>query len=260
MSQNYDDSKEPKSIRYHSPDFAEVMQMFMGLNDADQGFDHWFLMCENFMRFIPQVLEAIKQGAIKTSLDINKEALEKMTMVWEGGVYLEVVRNPESPEKVDHRQLWYPSDSGFEHGTMPEQKGFNEIIRCPALMGMNPVTQVRDTALLVRIRETVPVPYAFEALDYQQVVIEGHMYYNYKNEQEPHFRSQKDISTSRAMTAVVGRPFFHNMINILKQAFLAYFNIVYINFHMIIQESKVGLEEESTGRIPGTQSFVAALE
>lgn len=260
MSQNYDDSKEPKSIRYHSPDFAEVMQMFMGLNDADQGFDHWFLMCENFMRFIPQVLEAIKQGAIKSTIEINKEALEKMTMIWEGTVYLEVVRNPDSPEKVLYRQIWYPSESGFEFGSMPEPKGFNEIIRCPALQGMNPVTQVRDTSLLVRIREVVPVPYAFEALDYQQVVIEGHMYYNYKGEQEPHFRSQKDISTSRSLVAVVGRPFFHNMINILKKAFLHWFNQVYINFHMIIQESKVGLEgEEESVRIR-EQSIIKPLE
>lgn len=240
MSQNYDDSKQPKSIRYHSPDFGEVLQMFMGLNDANQGFDHFFLLCQNFMMFVPQVLESIRQGVIKTNVEIDKKAWSKLQKIWEGRIYLLVTRNQHNIGKVESREILFePIESMWNQ----------ELIKLPSLQNLNPVSHIKDNTLFIRIREPVPIRYAFSSMDYRQVVLQGGFYWNYRDKRVPMFTSQDDIENSHALTMYVGRHYFHTVINMEKKIYLQYFNIIYVNLHRIINEQKLGLEEDNKLKI-----------
>lgn len=239
MSQNYDDAKQPKSIRYHSPDWVEVMQMFMGINNADQGFDHFFLMCSNWMDFMGQMLQAVKQGVFKTSVQIDMEAVRRLYLIWEGTCYLSVQRDPNAPERVLKRTILYGGDR-------PEPKYCEEILKLPALQNLNPVTPIKDKSLLIRIREPVPIRLAFGGMDYKQVVLQGGYYWDYRDRRVPMFKSQNDIENSRAITMFVGRRYFHNVINMEKKAFKIHFDIVYVNFHRIISEQKLGFGTDDT--------------
>lgn len=240
MSQNYDDSKQPKSIRYHSPDFGEVLQMFMGLNDANQGFDHFFLLCQNFMMFVPQVLEAIRQGVIKTNVEVDMKAWSRLKQIWEGRIYLLVTRNQFNIGKVESRDILFA----------PIKTRWNqELIKLPSLQNLNPVTHIRDNTLLIRIREPVPIKYGLGSMDYKQVVVQGGFYWDFKDRRVPMFTSQNDIENSRAVSMSVGRNYFHTVINREKKTFLEYFTIVYINLHRIINEQKLGFEDDDKSKI-----------
>jgi hypothetical protein len=229
MSVNYDDSKLPKSVYYHSPDWIQNMQMFMGINNSTQGFDHFFLQCENFTKFMWEVIEAIKQGAIKTTIPLDNDAISKLNYIWEGPLWLEVRRGGLLSEKVIERKLHY--------GKKPELKDqADEIIPLPSLQDMDPVSGIKENRMLVRIRAKVQVKYGMRGLDVAQLVTGGKMHYNFKFGQEPIFEEDADILNSEAYSMLVGRPYFHNTVNILKKAFLKYFTIVYINFHRIITE------------------------
>ncbi len=240
MSQNYDDSKQPKSIRYHSPDFGEVLQMFMGLNDADQGFDHFFLLCQNFMMFVPQVLEAVRQGVIKTNVEIDMDAWQRLEQIWEGNIYLHVKRNKIHPENVESRTILFEP---------VETLRYDELIELPALQNLNPITHIKNETMFIQIREPVPVRLAFESIDFRQVVLQGGFYYDYSDGRQPMFTSQKDIANSRDRTMYVSRNYFHAVINIEKKAFMKYFSTLYINLHRIIHEQKLGFEEDDKTKI-----------
>lgn len=240
MSQNYDDSKQPKSIRYHSPDFGEVLQMFMGLNDADQGFDHFFLLCQNFMMFVPQVLESIRQGVIKTNVEIDMKAWKRLEQIWYGHIYLLVTRNQMNIGKVESREILFK----------PIEISWNqELIKLPALQNLNPVSHIKDNTMLIRIREPVPIRHALGGLDYKQVVLQGRFYWDYKDKRVPMFTSQDDIENNDGTTMHVSRKYFHWAINVEKKIFLRYFTIIYINLHKIINEQKLGFEDDDKSKI-----------
>ena len=215
------------------------MAMFLGLNDASQGFDHFFLMCENWMKFVPQVLEAISQGVIKTSIEIDETAINRLQQIWEGHIWLLVRRHPRHPEKVVDRIITF---------SKPKEQYPNEVIQLPALQNLSPVSHIKDATMCIRIREPVPVKYAFAGEDVAQLVLQGGFYYNFIDGRKPMFQSSSDIQNSRALTMVVSRNYFHSVINIEKKIFLKYFNVVYINFHRILREEKLGFDDDDRVR------------
>ena len=97
-----------------------------------------------------------------------------------------------------------------------------ELIKCPALENMNPVNQISDKGLHIKIREFVPIKWAWWGHDYASLVTSGKMHWNFQEGQKPYFESDEDIIYSESLTDDVSREYFHTMINILTREFEKY--------------------------------------
>ena len=236
MSQNYDDSKQPKAVIYHPLDFADYLQQQMGIINSHQGFDHFFLQCELVHKLLPQIIEAFQQGVIKnkSELGLNSDSLYKINKIWNGRCYLAIHHNLDGNYKIDEYTFEY---------SRPTPSKFLTVQKLPALCNMNPVGHIRDKTWGIQIREYVPVRFAFEGVDPHQLTDAG---YVFKSGYSliPRFETQQDIQSSTKLVCVVSRNYFHKVIEIEKKYWEKHWAILAVNTHRIIYGMKLGFKKE----------------
>ena len=103
---------------------------------------------------------------------------------------------------------------------------------------MNPVSPIGDKQLHIKIREFVPIKWAWWGHDYASLVTSGKMHWNFQEGQKPYFESDEDIIYSESLTDDVSREYFHTMINILTREFEKYQTYIFMELHKIIEDNR----------------------
>ena len=230
--------KQPKTIVYHPSDFVQYIQQTLGVINFQKDFDHFFLNARLFMSLINQTNEALRMGIVKRNDNkkiLHLEATRRLNQVWYGHVYIWQQRD--SDYNIVNSKIRYPKKPLL---TEPENEN-EEIIMCPALENMNPVNMISDKSLFIKIREFVPIKWAWWGQDYANVVTSGKFHWNFAEGQKPYFESDEDIIYSDSLTDDVSREYFHKMINILTRQFEKYQTYIFMELHKIIEDNRAML-------------------
>lgn len=250
MSQEYEDRKLPKATMALPPDPSDWIFQIMGVVTGLHDYDKFFLMANLFMKFVQEVEEAKRQGLFKDNVfkretdqsieeikvDVESDIIAKLKIVWYGNVYFVVHRHPDRPWKVTKRETFFHK---------PKQRPNMEIIKLPALKNMNPLTDIRSVSWGIEIREDFPVKYAYEDMDFEQVVLQGGLSKKFMDGTFPYFRSQQDIENSTARTYVLAKPIFFTIIEILEMVFMSQFTKLYVRTYKYGRELKFGKTSET---------------
>lgn len=233
------DVKQPKSIVYHPSDFIQYVQQTLGVINFQKDFDHFFLNARLFMSLMNQTNEALRMGIIKRNdgkKTLHIEVTRRLNQVWYGHIYIWQKRD--SAYNIISWKMRYPKGvSGIKEPEDPNE----ELIKCPALENMNPVNQISDKGLHIKIREFVPIKWAWWGHDYASLVTSGKMHWNFQEGQKPYFESDEDIIYSESLTDDVSREYFHTMINILTREFEKYQTYIFMELHKIIEDNRAML-------------------
>ena len=226
--------KQPKTIIYHPSDFIQYIQQTLGVINFQEDFGHFFLNARLFMDLVSKTNEALRIGVIKKKngkRSLNEEALRRLRQIWYGHIYILVSR--------DRDYNIIESKAKFPKKAIREPENDNEeLIKCPALENMNPVSPIGDKQLHIKIREFVPIKYAWWGYDSASLVTSGKMNWSFQDGQKPYFESDEDIIFSQSLTDDVGREYFHNMINLLTNQFSKYQDHIFMELHTIVEENR----------------------
>ena len=238
------DVKQPKSIVYHPSDFIQYIQQTLGVVNFQQDFDHFFLNARLFMSLINQTNVALKMGVIKRNdnkKNLNPDVVRRLNQIWYGHAYIEIRRDD------NYNMLSWKVRYPKNNSVLQQEEDNQEFIRCPALENMNPVNQISDKSLAIKIREFVEIKWAWWGHDYASLVTSGKMHWNFSDGQKPYFESDEDIIYSESWTDDVSREYFHKMINILSREFAKYKDYIFMELHKIIEENRAMLGGERQG-------------
>ena len=249
MGSTDSEKKQPKSILYHPTDFGDWLMQRMGMINAQEMYSNEFLRMKDVWFMLQTTQEAIMQGVIdlrdKPELQLNKDALYKLDKIYNGSCYLGVQRSDDST-KVLSRKLYYKK---------PESKSNFVIMKLPALKAMNPVGSVSQKTWNIRIRESVPLRYAFEGYSFAEVITEGGFQIFFSDKAQPKFQAQDMYSLEKG-TKDVSREYYNQTVDILNKFWQKQWNVLSINIHKIIVHLKMGgfkRTEKQTESLVGTE-------
>ncbi|MGY5144394.1 MAG: hypothetical protein ACW9XH_07930 [Candidatus Nitrosopumilus sp. bin_32a] len=246
---------QPKSVIWREVDYAKHIQQSLGVLDFDTSFDNQFQKWKLMIQFIDDVSEAIRQEIIplksKNRLDLipDKLAIDKMDKIWNGQTYLRVRRNHEGT-KVLGKELFYEKpDPIFQ---LKDKKGIvidtfeTEIIPMPKLKNMIPVGRIDSDTWGIRIRETMPLKYAFEGATYATVITDGNFIHHLPDGAIPKFE-EIDMNSLIKRTPILHRSIYDKIMEILPMHFNMNYHVFAANAHKIMQ----WMEEEKKNGIYG---------
>lgn len=222
MSSPDADAKSLRGHFSHPSTPREYVQFQLGIIDGEEGFGRFFSAERSFNNLLDRVQIFLQEGLLWSSkgvdMALNPTNLWKLKQTWHGPLFLVVLRDPYNYGHVVDRQ-W--SFANFE----PDDN--QEVIRLPALKNMDPTDQVKSQDFLLQIRERWPVRHALSGLDYQQAVLQGRNFWDFKDGRKPFFNSDEDIENSKGNTTGLSRPNFHAVINFEHQIYMYYKNRLY---------------------------------
>lgn len=237
----------PKSLWVHSYEFSDVLAQFHGVIDAELSFDKFFLLGTLTHRMIKLIRAAKRKGLMDRSrvgflkenkINPDENVMNKLTHLWTTNVYMVIMSQRNRPELWANSEVWWTPP---RHG---EIKLPHEVMPLPALKHMKPVNQIKDSNLLIHIKETVPVKFGLRDVDVNQLSLSGGMVYNFADGPEPIFRSKEDILNSNARSYWVGRAWWYAMMNPMQEIYLDYFSEFYMDNHISINKLKFGDSED----------------
>ena len=251
------DVKQPKSIVYHPSDFIQYIQQTLGVINFQKDFDHFFLNARLFMSLVNQTNEALRMGIVSTKdnkKSLHTEVVRRINQVWYGHIYIWQQRD--SDYNIIKWKMRYPKTMKV---SSPENSD-EELIKCPALENMNPVNQISDKGLHIKIREFVPIKWAWWGHDYASLVTSGKMHWNFQEGQKPYFESDEDIIYSESLTDDVSREYFHTTINILTREFEKYQTYIFMELHKLIEENRSMMGDDHKDGEEDFQSLIGGTE
>jgi len=242
----YDNAKQPKSLIWHPPKFPDHMMQTTGVLDSFDDFDHSFLKWTLAMQYYKQMIGAYKRGMIgrgeyfygikKNAVELNLEPWKKMQHIWYYGLDILNQYDASDTTIIAWCPLYKPIDYLKDH---------QKLVHLPSLKKMNPVGQLADETLGVKIRELVPLNLAWEGHDVATMVTTGNWFYSYGNSQVPMFSRPEDVALSDAYTYWVSRDFFSSAIDILEREFNDNELELYLDNHELIQTETIGYVDQS---------------
>ena len=262
-SSNFSDSKLPKSLLIHPANFTDYIQQTLGVVNFHGDYDHTFMCINLFMTLINRINKALKKGVIgkenkmlrqKRKLCLDKTVEAKLKQVWHGYVILYQRRN-DNLDIVEHDIIYNVNELGIDKEPLDD---LEELIKLPALEAMNPASQVKDRREVgIKIREMVPVKYAWWGYDHIQLATMTKFTENMPDETRAIFSSVDDVMTSDILVDYVSREYFNKVIKHLLIEFEDLADDMFIEIHQIIeQEKQFGGMTESENEEAGTSSMV----
>jgi len=208
----YDDKEDviqPKSVIIHSPDYVSNLQRQLGVINFDQAYANFFAQCELAIKLIIQIEDAIKQGIINLEkhpeLLLNKDAVYKLMKLWDGRCYLSVKRDKQGCKIIPNSELFH-----YDESTLDKDNSDVEIIPIPALDNMTPIGQLKQKTLLIEISESMPLKYAWQGLNYADVIVEGNYVWNFSDGSRPKI-SQEDMYSNTKFTYRISRDVYNKI-------------------------------------------------
>lgn len=241
-----DENYQPKTVIWREANFEVHLQQVLGVLDYDNNFDNTFQKWKLVIQLVYEVIEAIKQDIIplqsKNRLDLlpNKDAIRKMNKIWNGQTFLRVIRNHEGT-KVLLREFFYKEpDPVFQQ---KDNKGRvidtfkTEIIPMPKLKNMVPIGKIDSDTWGIRIRESMPLKYAWETADYATVINDGKFVHNLSDGVIPKIEAQ-DMKSLIKRTCILHRPVYNTLMDILPKYFNKNYFVFAVNVHKIMNWMK----------------------
>ena len=241
MSQ--DQNYQPKSVLFRNQDFTQYISAGMGIIDFGSYFDNEMSKNKFIMKFIKQIKLAIEHGVCKVPKDYvfpEKEAY-CLDAIWNGTCYYGVLKNPFL------RRFHY-----FK----PEEP-YDEIVQLPKFRNMIPNQKISDETLLIQIRESIPLKYAFEGSSYATLINDAGLTHQMSDGSMPKF-SQQDMNSLTMKSYNITRQVFNSLMEDFEYFFNENWNIISISFQKIIDHSGMGLGMEDF--IEKQDSFIAGVD
>jgi len=242
--------KQPKSILVHPVNFVDYIQVTLGVVEFQGDYDHTFMAIELFMTLINRVNIALRKGVIgkenkytnkprKKSIDM--EIFKKCMQVYHGNVWLYQRRDEDL--EIDSYRIIYDPDKELRLDEQPLDVR-EELIKLPALEAMSPTSLIKDRKEFgVKIRDFVPVRYAWWGYDHIQLATSAHFAYYLPTETRAIFESMEDVITSDVLTDYVSREYFNKVIKHLLLEFEKNADEIFVELHQIIQDEKFGYQQ-----------------
>lgn len=213
---------QPKSVVMHHLDPIKKYQIKMGITDFNEGYDHFFLMMNNFVNVIGHFNEWLSRvykrnlpknprTGFKIPPELKKEHVKKIKQIWYGNVKLAQRRGRYS-EIITQRIIY--DDSELEEGEeILDVNGRGEM---PALMHMNPRSKTKDdTDPRILLQESIRFDVAYDGFDPDQLAQVFGFKYDYIDGEVYMFNTDAEVMTSDALVIEISREVFHKLIRIL---------------------------------------------
>lgn len=194
----------------------------MGITDFNEGYDHFFLMMNNFVNVIGHFNEWLSRvykrnlpknprTGFKIPPELKKEHVKKIKQIWYGNVKLAQRRGRYS-EIITQRIIY--DDSELEEGEeILDVNGRGEM---PALMHMNPRSKTKDdTDPRILLQESIRFDVAYDGFDPDQLAQVFGFKYDYIDGEVYMFNTDAEVMTSDALVIEISREVFHKLIRIL---------------------------------------------
>jgi len=224
----HSDITQAKSIVYHPVNFADYLQQTLGVLNYNNDYDQFFQQAKNAISIVEEVREAIKQGVIDlkdSDVELSEVSYQKLLKVWKGRCYLLIDRSNGIQRK-------------FAYDIPEDYQKYDEIVPLPAMQNLIPVGNIEQQVWGIQIRESVPLKYAFENIDWATVVSDGKFTF-LTSEGAIKKISREDVESISKKTYFVSRSYFNNVVDIEKKFFYLNWNPLKINIHRIISHMKL---------------------
>lgn len=236
-SQESKDFSVSKVLPYSSK-YSENMKNSMAILKFNTDWHNFFSQCEGAVNELIKIENAIKKGTIDlTKVNPNSEKkygldpvhLYNIKQIWDGGCFITRERDP------FYQGRFIPNSEKFHYDRtkINHKDHLLEVIPLPSLDNMTPVGRIKEATLLIQITQSIPLYLAFEGMDFDTLIREGHMFYLHKGKMIAKF-TPTDLSSKVKKTYQVGRNYYWKTIKILKQKFLDNWNPLTIDIHNLI--------------------------
>ncbi len=221
--------KQPKSVLWHSSNVSDFLKQNMGMINANSLYNNEFLQASEVWKFVKQVQELINQNVIdlrkKPELQLNKDAVEKLDKIYNGGCYLVTHYSDDARYKI---LSWtflyqYPIDVSSE-----------DIQELPAMKSLNPTKTIDSKDWAISIRASIPFKFAFAGYDYATVIQQGNFIQKFSDGIVPRFE-ESEINALHLTTHDVSKKYFNTTLEVLKKFWLKNWVILFVNMHKIIE-------------------------
>ena len=237
---------QPKTVIWREADYLIHLGQVMGVCDFDNNFDNTFQKWKLIRRFISDVMENIKHGAIplvdKKRLDLLPDpvAIDKMIKIWNGQTYLGLILSHDRTKVLLKELFFEKPDPIYQHknndGKVVDEYE-REIIIMPKLKNMVPVGEISAETWGIQIRETMQLKYAWAGSNYATVVNDGKFIHHLSDGSIPKI-DPEDMNSLVKRTYILSRPVYHQIMDILGESFEDQYSIFTANIQKIMKWMK----------------------
>jgi hypothetical protein len=198
----------------------------MGIVDFDTFYDNEMLKNKFIIKFVNQIIIAIDTGVCKVKKDYKfpYTYAKNLDSIWNGTCYYGVNKSPFT------RKFLYD---------YPEER-YDELIQLPKFRNMMPVGQIADETLLIQVRESLPIKYAFEGASYATLLSDGRLTHAMSDGMIPKF-TQDDLQSLKIKSYYYTRPVFNRFMEDFEHFFNANWNHISVSLQEILDYSDIGL-------------------
>ena len=246
---------QPKTVIWREVEYSHHLAQLLGVLDFDQNFDNNFQKMKLAMSLKDDVIANVANGNIPleekemmNELYPDKKAMKRMDLIWNGTVYLRIVKN-EQMTQVMKRELFYkrPDEYTVLTNNDGEQMEFRcEVIQMPKLKNLLPVGQLKDDTWGIQVREPMEFKYATQGSQYGTIIEEGRFKWMTPQGMVPKIEPE-DLEGFGKLTYVYSRPVYFELIDILT----TFFDKNYQVFAGDVQKIMKWMTEESHQRAKG---------
>src|SRR3990167_1668677 len=233
---------QPKSIIFRKDGFEDYISKGMGLVDFDTFYDNEMLKNKFIIKFVNQIKIAIDTGVCKVpkKYKFPVEKAENLDNIWNGTCYYGINKRPFT------RKFLYD---------IPETR-YDELIQLPKFRNMMPIGKIADETLLIQVRESIPIKYAFEGSSYATLLSDGKLIHAMSDGMMPKF-TQEDLQSLTKKSYFYTRQVFNSFMEDFEHFFNDSWNHISIEFQRIIDNSGIGLDLPDDYN---ESSFIAPLD
>lgn len=228
------ENRQPKSVLWHSSNVVDFLKQNMGMIQANALYNNEFLQASEVWKFVQQVLELINQNVIdlrkKPDLKLDRNAVEKLDKIYNGGCYLLKHYSDDYHFKIDSWTFHYEKLTNVSS---------DDIQQLPAMKAMNPTKTIDSKDWGISIRQTVPIKYAFSGYDYATLISQGKFFNSFSDKIVPRFE-ESDLNKTHLSTHDVSKNYYNNTLDVLKKFWLKNWVILFVNIHKIIEYLEKG--------------------
>ena len=236
MLDDKDESFQPKSLIFHSPDICENIQRQLGVINFNESFGNHNAIFEGVMKLILDVENAIEQGIIdltkKPELKLNESSVYRLKRLWNSTCHITI--DPTKPET----ETFHYDDSNLDYSNQEL-----EIIPIPSLDQMDLTRKKKEKTLLVEISELIPIKFAWEGLSWATLIEYGGFKIQTLEGSTPTI-TKDDMDSLTILTSDISRHVYNRIIKKEKTLFFKHWYVVKNNIHKIIHYLKIGVKEE----------------
>src|SRR3990167_3976968 len=217
---------QPKSIIFRKDDFTDFISKGMGIVDFDTFYDNEMSKNKFIVKFVNQIMIAIETDVCKVpkTYKFPTDYAKRLDNIWNGTCYYGINKRPFT------RKFLYD---------IPEER-YDELIELPKFKNMIPVGKIADETLLIQVRESIPIKYAFEGSSYATLLSDGKLIHAMSDGMLPKF-TQDDMQSLTKKSYFYTRPVFNRFMEDFEHFFNDNWNHISVSLQEILDYSDIGL-------------------